>query len=562
MSILTRRRRPIVLTWPPRFGAAGYRLLVRDATTDELVVKREVDGFSAAVQPEELHPEHRYEWRVQALSARFGEWEELLPYLRILWPELPPAHVLHLRWPASDAPSRVLVRDATADRTIVKDGLLGYVYPLDRRLLVAGHAYQYAVQSWRDGAWRTAIDYTDLPVGAAVTAEPAPAPRVPSAAAGREPHLYLWTCDTEVNMRYMRDPDPARGIDHQVFCRDAEGRDHGIGLMMDRLEALGMRGTFFVDILLEHQFGQAALERVIEAVAGRGHDIQLHLHPSPNLLLSGDPELAALAPALTADDPDLFRRALALSVGLFERRVGRAPVAYRSGAYHLCDAFLAVLPEFGIGIDTSLNRYKNCRVSPWMRNRTQPFAVSDRLTEVPVTWFAIEDAPGALRRQQLAPVKSGRQQDAVSLFDGEPSTFVYLAHSFSFLDTTRLRDPAAARAWNDAYGAHCPPDRARSLFVGEQSELAFLDLPEETDRLELMQRQLETVARRDDVRACTFAELAGDGLGPARWREPRALDPVPVWHSRAGTAGRTGVRIHDAALLDALESAPVTTPVA
>lgn len=516
MSILPRRRRHIVLSWPPRFGAAGYRLVVRDATTDEIVLKREVDGFSAAVPTGLLHSDHHYEWRVQALSARFGEWEDLLPYLRIL-PEVPEEHVLYLRWPASDAPSRLLVRDATADRAIVRDGLLGHVYPLDRRLLETGHRYQYAVQSWQDGAWRTTIDYASLERSprAAVTAEPR------EKGPNREPHLYLWTCNTEVDMRHMSSPAPARGIDHQVFRRDAQGRDHGIGMMMDRLEALGMRGTFFVDILMEHQFGQAALERVIEAIAGRGHDIQLHLHPSPNLLLSGDPALAALAPALTADDPDLFRRVLALAVDLFERRVGHAPAAYRSGSYHLCDAFLTVLPEFGIGIDSSLNRYKNCRVSPWMRNRTQPFAANHQLTEVPVTWFAVEDAPGTLRQQQLAPVESGAQQDAVALFDGEPSTFVYLAHSFSFLAA-------------------------------------------ESDRLELMQRQLEVVARRDDVRPCTFAEVAGDGLGPARWRERqgRALDPLPVWHAGPGTGGRTGTRVYDAAYLDALESLPIATPAA
>src|SRR5205807_1697449 len=99
-------------------------------------------------------------------------------------------------------------------------------------------------------------------------------------------------------------------------------------------------------------------------------------------------------------DAEAFRRALGYAVELFSDRVGEAPVAYRAGGYNLCDAFLEVLPEFGLTIDSSLNSFKNCRTSEWMRSRTQPFRVGDVL-EIPVSWMVHETPNGAAYRHLL-----------------------------------------------------------------------------------------------------------------------------------------------------------------
>ena len=547
------RQPPIVLTWPPMKGAASYRVILRDSTTDTVVLKRVVDGFSMPIEPRKLHGDHRYEWRVQAMSSRFGEWEDLLPYLRVLPPRPAGADVLHLRWPATEEPSRLLLRDQTAERTVLKDGILGNVYPLERSILASDHEYAYAVQTFRDGEWTTTQDYRRVPRarGAKVAAERRPRRHGDDPA----PQLFLWTCDTEVNMRFMRDPVPARGVDQQVFGRVGE-ESYGVGLMMDMLERAGLRGTFFLDILMEHQFGRSEVERIIEAIDGRGHDLQLHLHPSPNLLLSGDPELAKLAPALTADDPDLFRRALALAADLFERRVGRPAVAFRSGAYHLCDAYLSVLPEFGIQVDSSLNPFKNCRVSEWMQARTQPFFVTPELLEIPVGWLLYDNSAGR-HHQQLSPVMSGRQQDALAHFEplapGPPATVVYLAHSFSLLSMTRGQDDEHVRRWNAAYARQCAPAVGHTLRMGEGGEVILLDPSPEQDRIDLMARLLHGVAGREDVRGCTFRELVADGLD--RWRGPRSspVDPLAVWHGPANDASVTGTRVYSSAYLGELE---------
>src|SRR4051794_2939861 len=154
-----RRQPPIVLSWAPHAGAAAYRVIVRDVTTNKVVHKLEVDGFSASLEARELNPDHRYEWRVQALSSRFGDWEDVLPYLRLFHPAEQKRAVQHLSWPASEEPSRFLLRDDATGRIVLKEGLLGDVYPLERELLVKERPYSYSVQSWRDGSWITKLDF-------------------------------------------------------------------------------------------------------------------------------------------------------------------------------------------------------------------------------------------------------------------------------------------------------------------------------------------------------------------------------------------------------------------
>ena len=73
---------------------------------------------------------------------------------------------------------------------------------------------------------------------------------------------------------------PAMGYDLRMWGRLANVREElGVGLIMDELDATGAKGTFFVEPLGSHHFGSEGLEAVCKAIHGRGHDVQLHLHP-------------------------------------------------------------------------------------------------------------------------------------------------------------------------------------------------------------------------------------------------------------------------------------------
>jgi hypothetical protein len=73
---------------------------------------------------------------------------------------------------------------------------------------------------------------------------------------------------------------PPVGYDVRVWGRLVNQREPlGIELIMRELEACGQRGTFFVEALGSHYFGKRGLAEVCQALRGRGHDVQLHVHP-------------------------------------------------------------------------------------------------------------------------------------------------------------------------------------------------------------------------------------------------------------------------------------------
>jgi hypothetical protein len=264
---------------------------------------------------------------------------------------------------------------------------------------------------------------------------------------------------------------------------------------------------------------------------------------------------------LTSDDRDLFRGALELAVELFVDRVGYRPVAYRSGAYHICDEFLSVLPEFDIAIDSSVYTFKNCRASEWTRTRTEPFWIGDVL-EVPVSWMLRHkqsDQAGSYGHEQLAPAVGGIQQDAFAAYQpagtGQvPATLVYLAHSFSFLSVKRAHDPKANARWNERYRAHVSPAAFDRIHMGPDVEWIEFDFPPDTNRIALLTRLLHGLAARTDVVPHTFRALYEGGLDRFATKRELAVDTVPVWDDDRRRASAMPMQVYTRGLLAAMQA--------
>jgi hypothetical protein len=539
----------VALAWPGELDAVACRVVILDETSGDYI-KLEASEPRATVDVSELDPDHVYHWRVQVRTEDGGPWEDVMPYVRLLLPRAG-GETTTLRWDDDGAVAyRVIVRDESIGEIVVKDGVLGTEYPVDWSALDARHSYRYRIQAAEGTEWVDRSGY--LPMSAPHGA------RVRSALDGGAPNvgggelILLFTVDTEVSMRQMRVPDPALAVDQQIFAVH-EGREVGIRYLMDLLDRFGYKGTFFVDILLEYQLGPGSLAPAIAAIKERGHDIQLHLHPAPHLRFADDPGLRRLWPAMASDDVDLFRAALEAALEMFDRLVGTQPVAYRSGAYHITDAFFPVLSEYGLRIDTSIYPFKNCRVSPWMQARTQPFWIGDVL-EIPVSWLAYE-RDGLLTPQQVAAVTSGSVQHPA--FAGmpapagaPPTTLVYLAHSNSLLRKERCFDEELLAAWNRRAAEIWTPEEYDFAALPPGTELVFVGEPDET-RIDVLERGLETLAARGDVRGLSLQELHDEGLD--RWSRPAGpTEPIAV-SRRAGQATFTGLRRYSAGFLDHLD---------
>ncbi len=127
--------------------------------------------------------------------------------------------------------------------------------------------------------------------------------------------------------------DPAG--DEVVRC-PIDGRSHGIGFLTETLERHGLRGTFFVEAMQSHFFGDSPMGSIARELHDGGHDVQLHIHPCWRTFADPDwrervlaaPPNDAMAGRPVAEATELINEGLAI----VERWGVPRPIAFRSGS--------------------------------------------------------------------------------------------------------------------------------------------------------------------------------------------------------------------------------------
>src|ERR1700730_15771144 len=88
------------------------------------------------------------------------------------------------------------------------------------------------------------------------------------------------TIDTEFSIAgaFAR-PERFSPIGEEIVNCNADGRDEGLGFILETLARFGATATFFIETLQIFYFGDAPMGSIAERIAAAGHDLQLHLHP-------------------------------------------------------------------------------------------------------------------------------------------------------------------------------------------------------------------------------------------------------------------------------------------
>jgi hypothetical protein len=214
----------------------------------------------------------------------------------------------------------------------------------------------------------------------------------------------------------------------------------GVQRIMNLCDRYGAKATFFVDVYMHHQYGEAPVAELCQKIYGSGHDVQLHAHPS---WLPDNP--SNLLCDFTVD-----RQTEILAEGrrLIEKWTGKAPIGFRAGAYGANLNTIQALKSSDFRVDSSyfpLNR--NCQLSRQLNNRclNRAFYI-EGLLEIPVTTYWLWNTPSSKKNSKVdVNACSWAELSSIvpRLARSSIEYVVLFVHSFSFVHWNGKRESLA-----------------------------------------------------------------------------------------------------------------------
>ena len=207
---------------------------------------------------------------------------------------------------------------------------------------------------------------------------------------------------------------PPQGYDTQIWGSFRNQREElGIGRIMHELEAEGHAGTFFVETVGATHFGVQGLRDVCSALRGRGHDVQLHLHPilsRATFRSGGEPPV----PDDIADYP-VDEQAQMLRDGVSQLVAAGIPRdeirAYRAGNFGASNETWRAMKQAGLTLSSNYNPCyfeKGCRMR-WDRAEAGLFRTSEEgVWELPIS--CVREPGGGMRHMQITAMSLDEMQ--------------------------------------------------------------------------------------------------------------------------------------------------------
>lgn len=526
----------IHISWPPSVAGANYRVVMKE-DGEETGKTIYVGSNTQCDLPEKLQDQKHYTIRIDHNQGPNGAFTTLMVSICLSewYPYREPSVLLEIPPVEGATYYRFVIKDTRSDQNVIDRRAISPRLQVPISQLYSTGKYSWRAQSYKNGEWKGCGPSVRLhyAYATAKTADTQLDTNVPEL-------LFILSIDTEGQLKRQRDPKPERVVDEHIFCKTAHG-ELGIHYQMDALEKRDAKGTFFVDILMAYEFGEAPTRQCIDAIMERGHDVQLHLHPTPHLCGADDPTLRDIGERWGKDySVDAFRDALDLAYNLFYNYTGQKPIAFRNGAYHLQNDYFPILAEYGIMVDSTMYSYKNCQLNGDNKSATLPFLHPSGVLELPVGWLGVEDKNGQRRSTQFT-VKYGTYgnyliqmiQESHNIFAGHgivPLNFIL--HSYSFLKDNTLADAEDLEKWNECMKAQVTPHLYPSFKRTSNHPLVFTD-GIHYERLESFNALLDAVAANPAIKIVTFKDIYETYFERLKTQFPASYS-VPIYYPATG----------------------------
>jgi len=224
----------------------------------------------------------------------------------------------------------------------------------------------------------------------------------------------------------------------------------GIVEMMDIADEVGAKISFFVDVMELYAYGDQLIH-VMQDIDSRGHDVQLHFHPSLinstnwNIIQNTEEwneSGASKETYMTCWDQNTADFWFSKAMEIFDDANITRPIAYRGGAYRYCDTVIQAMSNHNMTQSYNYNMFSSGRQN-FTAGYLYNFQWENGVFEFPITY--VKDENGGLiisSRIDESTWKITVNETFERFYENQSSTRVMtsILHSFSFLDRDESGD--------------------------------------------------------------------------------------------------------------------------
>ncbi|KTE37926.1 MULTISPECIES: polysaccharide deacetylase family protein [unclassified Sphingopyxis] len=243
--------------------------------------------------------------------------------------------------------------------------------------------------------------------------------------------------DTELSAGlYQRGADARANFESSILGRCREG-DYGIHFQMDMLERHGLTGVYFVDPMPALVYGPEIIDRIVEPILARGHEVQLHIHTEWLAFARFNPVGRHTGRNIGDFPLAAQKKLIGLARDILVGAGAPKPTAFRAGNFGANDDTLRALAALGFRFDSSFN-------GAWLGHgcaiALDPGNLAMReyagVVEVPVS--GLMDRVGSFRPAQLCAMSEEEMRDALDHSAASGAVqFSAFSHSFELLSRDR-----------------------------------------------------------------------------------------------------------------------------
>jgi hypothetical protein len=229
----------------------------------------------------------------------------------------------------------------------------------------------------------------------------------------REPTEVCITVDTEFSIGGNFYNPEFLPVAEPIVLGAIDGKEHGLGFLLESFHEFGVRATFFVEALQTAYFGDEPMGTIARRIAAAGHDVQLHLHPCwfHYVQMGARPTTAPNDSCANRSDAELDGF-FAAGLAAFSRWGLSKPIAVRPGNFQVDVNFFGAATRSGLSMSSSV------ALAAWRPTDEELFLLGGKhrigqIVELPI--FSYSDDLGYKKRSRILSITACSYTEIVSV---------------------------------------------------------------------------------------------------------------------------------------------------